>query len=287
MLRTAAILAALGLAGAAPPPSVEPPTPVEGVEVEGRPKADAAIRDQVHAYVAGVLARNGEETLLRWREPLCPLVAGLPQDQGEYMLARITLIARNAGAKLAPRRCTPNFYVVVTGEPEALLKAWRKRDGALFGRQAPAKVGRFLGQDRPVRVWHNWDFAPADGSSPTEYSPTGAPTINHPKDSRLVTNAVRGAWGVVAVVDAARLQGMSVAQLSDYIALTGLAELNPDAQPGAAPSILRLFDGPPAEAPATLSPWDQAFLAALYGSEQDNLNQRAQIAGRMLRAVTR
>lgn len=285
MLRTAAILAGLGLAATAA--AAPPPAPVEGVVVEALPKADAAVRDQVHAYVAGALARNREETLLRWREPLCPLVAGLPQEQGEYMLARLSLIARTAGARLAPEHCTPNFYVVVTGEPEALLKAWRKRDGNLFGRQAPAKVGRFLGQDRPVRVWHNWDYEPGDGSKPTEYSPTGAPTITHPKDSRIATSVVRGGWGVVAVVDAARLQGVSVAQLSDYVALTGLAELNPDAQVGAAPSILRLFDGPPGEAPASLSNWDQAFLAALYGSDQDYLKQRAQIASRMLKDVAR
>jgi hypothetical protein len=287
MLRTAASLATVLLASAAqaaPPPD----TTVEGVTVEARPKTDAEVRARAHAYVDTVAVRPDHgDTLIRWREPLCPLVGGLPQEQGEYMLQRLTLIARTSGVKLAPERCTPNFYVVFTGEPEALLKAWRKRDGNLFGYQAPAKVGRFLGTDRPVRVWHNWDYAPADGTRPTEYSPYGAPTIGHPKDSRIVTNVVRGAWGVVAVVDTGKVAGVSVVQLTDYIALAGLAQVNPDAHPAGADSIITLFDGSPAEAPPSLSAWDQAFLKALYGSEQENLMQRAQIAARMVGDVAR
>jgi hypothetical protein len=98
---------------------------------------------------------------------------------------------------------------------------------------------------------------------------------------------VRGAWGVVAVVDVGKVSGVSVAQLSDYIALTGLAQVNPDAHPIGADSIITLFDGTPSEAPASLSAWDQAFLRALYASEQENLMQRAQIAARMVKDVSR
>lgn len=282
MLTRAAILAALLFSASA----TRAQTPVEGVTVEALPRADD-IRAQVHAYVRNAAVKPRGDTLLRWREAICPLVAGVPHEQGEYILARLTLIARTTGARLAGERCAPNFYIVVTDQPEALLKAWRKRDGALFGYQAPAKIGRFIGQDRPVRVWHNWEHGPADGSRPTEYDQRGTPTIGHPKDSRIVTNAVRAGWGVVAVVDSRRIEGVSVAQITDYIALTGLAELYPDADTGAAPTILRLFDGPAADAPASLSTWDQAFLAALYRSEQENLMQRSQIAARMLRDVAR
>src|SRR6185295_17931557 len=142
MRTIAAPLATLLLAAtaaAAPPPA----TTVEGVTVEARPKTDAEVRAQAHAYVDTVAVRPDHgDTLIRWREPLCPLVGGLPSEQGEYMLQRLTLIARTSGVKLAPGRCTPNFYIVVTGDPEALLNVWRKRDGNLFGYKPPAQVGR-------------------------------------------------------------------------------------------------------------------------------------------------
>lgn len=280
-----ALLAVLALATGAAAQS--PSKTVEGLVVQAPPTAEA-VHDQVHTYVRNVTVKPGTgETLVRWSAPICPLVAGLPRDQGEYILARITEIARTAGAGLGKPDCTPNFYVVVTAEPEALLRAWKKRDGArLFGQQAPAKVGRFIGQDRPVRVWHNWSYAPADGTSPIE-SQQGPPTFVVKKDSRLVANAVKNGWGVVAVVDATRLQGVSTGQLADYVALTGLAEIKPEPETGAAPTILHLFDGPPSDAPATLSTWDQSFLAALYGSDQEYLRQRSVIATRMIRDVSR
>jgi hypothetical protein len=69
---------------------------------------------------------------------------------------------------------------------------------------------------------------------------------------------------VLVIVDKTRVQGASMGQLADYIAMVSYAEIRPDAQLDDAPTILKLFDGAPKAAPAGLSDWDQAFLTSLY-----------------------
>jgi hypothetical protein len=287
--RLAALLAIPALIAAAPTYADPPPAPantVEGVTVEGKGNP-AAIRAQVRAFVDRVTVKVWGESLMRWGDPVCPLVAGLPKDQGEFILARFTAVARDAGARLAAADCKPNVYVVVTPEPEALLRRWRKRDGNLFGNALPGPVARFIVADRPVRVWRNWSYRPTDGSAMTHDSGEmfGAPVLNHPKDSRLMTNVSKATWGALAVVDVNRIAGVSVGQLADYIAMSSLAEVRTDLPPGGPPSILRLFDGDPSAAPAGLTEWDRAYLSGLYHSDNEVILQHAQVADRMVRTL--
>jgi hypothetical protein len=60
--------------------------------------------------------------------------------------------------------------------------------------------------------------------------------------------------------------------LADYVALVGLVDVRLDADPGAAPSILRLFSGNPS-APPGLTPLDQALLYSLYNTRQADKQQ--------------
>jgi hypothetical protein len=68
---------------------------------------------------------------------MCPLVAGLAQAQGEFMLARISDIARRAAVPLGDEHCRPNFYIVATADRAELLKAWKQRDRKLYGGACP------------------------------------------------------------------------------------------------------------------------------------------------------
>ena len=77
-------------------------------------------------------------------------------------------------------------------------------------------------------------------------------------NSRLSRSAVRSIHTAIIIVDLARIKSVNLAQLSDYIAMVGLAEINLDQTIVAAPSVLRLFSEP-AETPLEgMSPWDQA-----------------------------
>jgi hypothetical protein len=90
---------------------------------------------------------------------------------------------------------------------------------------------------------------------------------------------------VFVIVDQTRLHGVKLGQLADYIAMAGFAKLRPDAHLGDAPTILRLFNGAPQEAPDGMTGWDQAFLTSLYATEERSRLQRGQIASEMVRKI--
>ncbi|HVO47588.1 MAG TPA: hypothetical protein VMT29_14770, partial [Steroidobacteraceae bacterium] len=87
----------------------------------------------------------------------------------------------------------------------------------------------------------------------------------------------------MVIVDSRRARGVTFDQLAGYVAMVGLAEIRPNADPGATPTILKLFAGTaPTEG---LSPWDQAYLKALYHTDQADKMQLAEIRTSMLRDI--
>ncbi|MGH7107435.1 MAG: hypothetical protein ACREFT_13120, partial [Acetobacteraceae bacterium] len=60
-------------------------------------------------------------------------------------------------------------------------------------------------------------------------------------------------------MDLKQTKGLTIGQLADYVALIGLAQVRPEADPGNAPTILTLFRDPKHPTQA-LSAWDRALL---------------------------
>jgi hypothetical protein len=263
------------------------------VTIEGQ---QANIEQRVEAFVTQITAGSPSDALELWRQPICPLVAGLSREQGEFVLARLSQVATAAGAPLAPQQCRPNFFVTMTPNPERLLQEWRSRDHHLFGRAGATAIKRFIETPRPVRVWHNTQREDANGVvlRGDDLDVGGAPggaavAINgRAADSRLERAAVTDLASVIMVVDTNRLQGLKVGQVADYVAMAGLAKLDLDADVTSAPTILRLFAATPAAAaPEALTPWDEAFLKALYHTRQHSPAQRSMITRTMVRDLPR
>jgi hypothetical protein len=63
-------------------------------------KERQALRRRVNKFVTAVVVQPENESLIRWNAPICPLVAGLPRNIGEFMLARISQAALAARAPL-------------------------------------------------------------------------------------------------------------------------------------------------------------------------------------------
>jgi hypothetical protein len=105
----------------------------------------------VKTFVSGITKVPFEDSLARWQKemPICPQVAGLTHDHGEYILSRLSQNAAAAGAPLAPESCNPNFYVIVTSVPDELMAAWSKRDPWLFGNAGGRKIRQFLTASTP------------------------------------------------------------------------------------------------------------------------------------------
>jgi len=265
---------ALGAAADTPPPSEPPKANIDSTTVEA-PRDRATLERQVRTFVNAIALKPGGESLARWQTqiPLCPLVAGMPSKDGEYILSRVSKIAGAAGAPLAPQNCKGNFYVIVTSDPDGVLKAWSKRDVRMFGDEADqggTKIRQF-NTSNPIRVWYNTEFYNLDG---TPLGNMEGRTSTMARATRLETNNYRALSSIIAIVDTRRLKDVSFGQVAAYVAMVGLAQIRPEANVTEAPTILNLFSGS-AKAPPGLTAWDESFLKAVY---QTRSTDRAQIS---------
>jgi len=283
------VLTLAGVAGARGDPADRTPAPLPQVTVDA---ARIALEKRVSRYVSVLTRRAGRnDSLQRWQEPVCPLVAGLGRPQGEFMLARISAIAREAQVPLGPSVCHPNFYIVATLDPAALLKSWERHDRRIYSGGQPAAVQRFLAHDRPVRVWYNTTFGSRDnGPVDSENAALGTrlrvPVNDRADSSRLLFTDLILLSSVIVVIDMRKVEDLQYGQLTDYVAMLGFTELDPDLDFGDAPSILQLFrPRAAAERPAGLTPWDAAFLRSLYATDQSSVMQRETIIERMMKTL--
>jgi hypothetical protein len=266
---------------------------------------------RVRKFVNQILVpeNGGDGGLARWEtRSVCPLVSGLTRQDGEFILERLSEIARVAGVPLAGEHCRPNLYILVSTEPQTLLRAMQRRNPSFtFGGATADVIDEFIVTPRAVRTWYriaektpegqplmSMSFPEmADRETPQGVSITGGHAgfdasfgsnlWSH--GSRLTLDVVSEIYRVFVVVDPTRFQGVTRGQLADYVAMVGFAKLKPNARLGDAPTILRLFDGAPQPAPAGMTAWDQAFLKSLYATEHESKLQRGEIARAMVREI--
>jgi hypothetical protein len=254
-------------------------------EVAGE-EQQVTLRQRVEFFVRAVTRNPGfsdYESLVRWNVPICLFVAGLAEEDLKTVSARLTQIISAAGAPLAREPCQPNFSIIVTSEPGRVLEAWYARNKQLFGDATPAQIRRFLDSSgsRPIRVWRNIDRGRIAGMRLGHFIPS-----NHNADSSaFVRNAVLNFFSVFAIVDTNLASHVTLDQQAAYVAMVGLSNVDLDADIGSAPSILRLFVSS-SMLPAGLSPWDAAFIRALYQSDQTSRNQRGDIAERVMNEIS-
>ena len=247
-----------------------------GVTVEAA--RERALRIKVDQFVTSVAIQPWGDTLYRWTRPVCPLVAGLPKAQGEFVLARISKAAIDAHAPLAGRVCTPNLFVIAIGDdPTPLLKAWWRRDRRMYGFETRgiAAVEHFIHSTLPIRAWYN-TYEGCDGdaaaTSAVAYvlagvgQPNGGPTGCRAALGSHIVSMSTGSdvSSAVVVVDGRRMNDVNLRQLADYIALIGLADVRLGTDSTPAPSILQLFDH--GKSPQGLTQWDRALLYSLYNT---------------------
>jgi hypothetical protein len=259
----------------------------------------AQLAPRVRAFVDEISVLEQAGGLARWHVPVCPQVTGLPRENGEFILWRLSEVARAAAVPLAGEHCQPNLFVLVTLDPNQLLAQMQKGQRAgSFGRATPVEIDEFIATPRVVRVWYN--SATESPGSPTAgqgFPPFGQlsgggglpgnVTTDWERASRVTRSEERAFTTVYVVVDKGRLQGVTRGQLADYIAMVGLTQIRPGAQLNDAPTILNLFDGAPQAALAGMSGWDQAFVKSLYATEQRVTVQRSELALGMLREIVR
>jgi hypothetical protein len=264
----------------AKPPEQRTETELNTITVESQ---RASLERQARTFVSAIAMQRFGDSLARWEKPtaLCPQVAGLPREDGEFILARLSRIAIVASAPLGSEHCKPNFFVIVTEKPNELLKGLEKKHPEMYTNGYPTLIRKFESATSPIRVWYNAEL----------YDDYG---LRHPGDasghtgSNIVFSSMRDLTSVIVIVDTQRVResGVTFGQLAAYIAMVGLAELRSDPKTGAAPTILSVFSTSEKRRLPGLSSWDQAYLKALYHTMHRDRTQLAEIKTSVVNDLT-
>jgi hypothetical protein len=239
------------------------------------------LEKRISKFVNAIAAVEPGEGLPVWHRPVCPLVWGLTTEEDKFVVERVLITARAAGVPFGAENCHQNLFVFVTTQPKELLQAMERRNfNYNFGDDAyPLAVDELIATPRAARVWYTSYKRTPDGL------PAGRIIQIEDSPSPLALNIVRWIAHVYVIVDQNRLHAVTLRQLADYVALSGLAQLKPGAPLGDASTILKLFDGAPEAAPAGMTDWDKAFLKSLYATQQKSTLQRSQMAHRIVHEI--
>lgn len=242
---------------------------------------------RVNAFVSSITMAPYQQSLARWKKetPICPQVAGLPYNDGDFILSRFSQIAADAGATLAPNYCGANLRILVSSVPDELIAELSKRSPWMFGKAGGAKIREFLHSSAPVRVWYNTTLFDENGR-PCKLALEDIPYCEQSAQSAQIRlSSMRDLTSVIVLVDARQIKDISMGQLAAYISMIGLAEIRMNAKLDGAPTILHLFSDF-ANAPALgVSKWDKAYLKALYSTEHDDTTQLLAVKAEMLKEL--
>lgn len=289
----AAALVAAALAGA---PAALAQTPNNDIIVTGLSRA------QAQSFVSQLsTAPPSVDQMGRWDEAICVGVAGLPARQGQFIADRVAQRAYQVGLRPGEPGCAPNISIIVAPDGSAAAQRMFEENQSLFAYRYETGVAtlgqeaftRFLNNDRPVRWWHVTRTMSADGEpigsggvtpSMAQGGFDGAQTVR--SNGSMLRQATRQDFSrVVIIIDGRNAGSVQLAALADYVALVALAQINPEADTSAFPTVLNLFSASGGAVPAGLTAWDLAYLDALYKTDRDASSvtqQQADIARRMM-----
>lgn len=257
------------------------------------------LQEMVRSFVGEVAtAPSGEQQMARWDRKVCPLIAGLPARQMQYMADRIAQRAHQVGLEAEGPGCRANILIFVT--PDASVFAQGIVDEyrtlvAYYSTNGISTLGRgpledFTNTTAPVRWWHVNQTVSGDGQSVGGDTPGTQVMRTSQAPSRVRRMTRQDFLRVLIVVDARQANGITFQALSDYLAMVSLAQLDPEGETTGTPTILNLFSARDSGGaiPTGMTEWDEAYLDGLYNARRTaptDLWQRRDIAARMVEGL--
>lgn len=250
----------------------------------------------VDGFVRDIGEETAEGQLARWEGAVCPHVTGLRDEHNGYIAGTITTVAEAVGAEVGEAGCNVNLVVIINADPNTLISEMRNQQPLLFDSLNPPERRSLAEGIEPVRLWSVVSTRGSDGrvaqrqDGATGGLGPGAGLGNADTlylfgvlPSRILRSTRIDLGATFIVLDAARIEGLNLQQISGFVSMLALAQLDTREPVSPGRSILNLFhnaDAPPDD----LTPWDIAYLRALYATDnrRSASSQRGQMA-RMMR----
>lgn len=279
--------------------SPDAPTDLGDVFVQGR-----QLRKMTEDFVEEVGQPARGRGLARWHDGVCVGVVNLQPETAQYIVDRVSTVARDIGLTAGEPGCDPSILIIATRDANAFTEQFVAMRPRLFVLGAAGTdlgynaLRRFKTTERPVRWWNV--SVPTDSDTgaiavhlPGQVSGNGtgpgsvmqyAPQINVRGISRISTQIVDVSKRTFIILDIDRIEGANLTQLADYLAMVSLAQVNPDADTSGYSTVLNLFNSP--DQVQGLTQWDMAYLTGLYDAQRTRRNEtsaRTEIASSILR----
>ncbi|QTC91856.1 hypothetical protein [Brevundimonas goettingensis] len=272
-------------------PDTGAPTDLGDIVVEGQ-----RLQEATETFVREVGSPARGRGLARWRNGVCVGVVNLQPETAQYIVDRVSTVARDLGLRAGQPGCRPSVIIIATVDANAFTSefvAMRPRLFIVGGSgmdQGHNALRRFQTTDRPVRWWNVSVPVEEDtGTIAVRLPGENAPQLNlRGAGGLLTTTIVDDSKRAFVIVDMDRVAGVSLTQLADYLAMVSLAQVNPDADTSGYATVLNLFREP--DQVEGLTQWDIAYLEGLYDSLRINRNPgaaRTEIASSIVRVHRR
>lgn len=257
--------------------------PLEQVIVRGQRMSEIEfdLDMYIQDFLAEIVALPPGGGYARWRDRVCIGVFNLEQTASQYLVDRISRLARDVGLDFGEPGCAPDVMIIFTVDPDDVATTLVEEQPFLFRPAGPTccmqlgldALDAFQVSDQPVRWWHL--SMPVDarmGQRAIVFPQDGNgsyPVVSVDGPSRIHAGVVDKLWRVVIVVDANQLTGTTWQEIGDYLAVVSLAQINPETDPSEYDSILNLFNNPAAY--SGLTDWDRSYVRALYDINLERL----------------
>lgn len=244
--------------------------------VEGQRLTRKEVRERATGFVRTLGVVQGERSVARWVDGVCPRVLGVAPEIAKLVEAKVRKITSNIGAPLADERCHTNLLIAFVENGRDIAK--------LISTNMPNAMSQVHGIDRrdleqgdaPIRWWYTIGDSASTGGKALDMPPpgsfgnsegggsalpTGVPTVRNYSSSLVRPATTRSIDAATVVIDVNRAEGISLTAASAYAAFVGLAEIKGRAKPPVS-SILNIFGEKTSANDLTF--WDSQFLDELY-----------------------
>jgi hypothetical protein len=231
-----------------PPPALPPQQ--QPIVVEGK------LKDTVSRFVEQLTQTMSTDQIGRWYEEVCPTIYGMDPNQAAFMQDRIAELAKSVKLQTNDRGCVTDLAIIMTPDAEGISNYFRRKYPIILRTDGWNRLRRFVDSSSPIR----W-------ISVTDECGSGGCSL---PNSHIHRATRPGIVLMIVIIDARKVEGRTLGEISDYVGLVALS--NPPLDKGPRPnSILGMFDEPRTiGAPAAaLTDFDRTFLAGLYRAPID------------------
>jgi hypothetical protein len=268
--------------------------PQESITVTGTKPTQATINRFIETRTVPTRIVS---VMTRWRQPICPLTAGLADKYAKYVSQRIRDVAVAVGAPVdANPACKPNIEVVFTTAPQGFMDNVRKTGPAFLGYyDSNSQADAMAKVTHPIQAWYTTESIDMNGNSQVDSGQcAGSGTVINAFEiaagppgengggvvpvtmnlgcarvmkwtgSRLNNGYDSGLHNVLIVADPAKLFDYEVGSLADYITMLALSQSASPESCQDLPSISNLLAKDCTSAAVKITDGDLAFLSGLY-----------------------